>query len=714
MRKPTIAAACLLVPLALFGGFASTVSYLAAVGRVAGADGAQFYTTIWVTNLTTAPQTFTFEFLKGGQSNPSPASFHDTLQPGETKVYENVVETKLGLHDALGAARITSSGELFVAERIYNQQPGDDLGNTEGMFFAGVPKSFSISSGQSASIQGIDQGGAENFRYNFALIETGGGSPTVNIQVFDGSGTMLGQKSYPLQPYEQIQPSVADVVPNIHTTNARITATVTRGGGSIILAGAQLANESQDSSGFEMTFPDSLLGGGGGGGNCTLCVTSLNGLTGALTLKPGSGISITPSGSSISIAYTGGGGAGGITSVIHDGSLSGAGTGVSPLGIAGGGVGTAQLAGNAVQAGNIASGQVVKTLNGLHDAVTLSAGSNVTITPSGSTLTIASTGAGGTGLTLPFSGTTSSSNPAFAVTNTGSGRAIEGDVSNASPAVAGIGHGSGPGVYGENQSGGNAGEFTGSVHVGGTLTADNATAIGNISADNLSATGHGISSTSSITDGVYGTSTSGNGIYGNVSNSSAGVAGVNTGSGPGVYGENQSGGYAGDFVGDVIVAGSITYSGSLIHSSDARFKDAIEPIPDALESVLRLRGVKFDWRREEFPDRRFPAGTNVGFIAQEVESVLPSLVSTAKDGYEGVDYAALTPLLVEAIKAQQTQIEKKQRQIDDQARQIEDLTRRLESLEEARTGSIHGGPEPNASVVRPSGNMARPVLCSTD
>ena len=54
-----------------------------------------------------------------------------------------------------------------------------------------------------------------------------------------------------------------------------------------------------------------------------------------------------------------------------------------------------QLAGNAVNANNIASGQVVKSLNGLTDAVSLSAGANVTITPSGNTLQIAASGGGG-------------------------------------------------------------------------------------------------------------------------------------------------------------------------------------------------------------------------------------------------------------------------------------------------------------------------------
>jgi len=193
----------------LFGGFASTEVFLPAVGRVAGKNGAQFYTTVWATNLTSAPQTFTFRFLKGGQSNLAAASFDDTLAPGQTRMYENVVETKLGLANTLGAARITSAGEIFVSERIYDQAPGDDLGKTVGLFFAGVPKTFSISAGQSASIQGVNQGGSEDFRYNFALVETGGGSPTVGIQVFDGNGALLGQRSYPMLPYEQLQPAAS-------------------------------------------------------------------------------------------------------------------------------------------------------------------------------------------------------------------------------------------------------------------------------------------------------------------------------------------------------------------------------------------------------------------------------------------------------------------------------------------------------------------------
>jgi hypothetical protein len=302
-RRASMAALALLSCVPVFGGFAATEVYLPAVGRVAGAGDppSQFYTTTWISNLTGATVHFSFQFLKQGQANPAPQTFNDTLAPGQTKLYENVVETKLGLSSAIGAARITADGEIFAAERIYNQFQGDPLESSVGLFFSGVPGDFAIGLGQSATIQGVNQGGSEDFRYNFALVETAGMTATAHVSILDADGSTLGSKDYLLGPYEQIQPNVSDVVPAISTINARVTATVTAGAGRILLAGAQLANQSQDPSGFEMSFRGSLLSGGGG-------VTSLNGLTGAVTLAAGSNITITPAGNTLTIAAAGGGG----------------------------------------------------------------------------------------------------------------------------------------------------------------------------------------------------------------------------------------------------------------------------------------------------------------------------------------------------------------------------------------------------------------------
>lgn len=112
------------------------------------------------------------------------------------------------------------------------------------------------------------------------------------------------------------------------------------------------------------------------------------------------------------------------------------------------------------------------------------------------------------------------------------------------------------------------------------------------------------------------------------------------------------------------VAGDII-ANSIAGSSDARFKSNINPIENSLQKVQQLRGVTFDWKTEEFPERAFSDNRALGFIAQEVEKVLPEVVQTEKtaEGYKSVQYDKVVALLVEAIKEQQKQIEVLQKEI---------------------------------------------------
>ncbi|WP_400192364.1 tail fiber domain-containing protein [Hymenobacter sp. B81] len=109
------------------------------------------------------------------------------------------------------------------------------------------------------------------------------------------------------------------------------------------------------------------------------------------------------------------------------------------------------------------------------------------------------------------------------------------------------------------------------------------------------------------------------------------------------------------------VNGTIRHMG-ISQGSDIRFKQNVRTLASALDAVQRLRGVEYDWRRAEFPRLQLPAGRQVGLIAQEVEQVFPDLVSTGPDGYKSVDYSRLTPVLIEALKEQQRQIEQLQQQ----------------------------------------------------
>ena len=67
--------------------------------------------------------------------------------------------------------------------------------------------------------------------------------------------------------------------------------------------------------------------------------------------------------------------------------------------------------------------------------------------------------------------------------------------------------------------------------------------------------------------------------------------------------------------------------------------------------------MTYFWRQAQFPEKQFTAARQVGFIAQEIEQLYPEMVATDPDGYKSVDYSRLTPVLVEAIEEQQTQIE---------------------------------------------------------
>lgn len=115
------------------------------------------------------------------------------------------------------------------------------------------------------------------------------------------------------------------------------------------------------------------------------------------------------------------------------------------------------------------------------------------------------------------------------------------------------------------------------------------------------------------------------------------------------------------------VHGNIVYNGTLSHSSDVRFKQHITPLLKSLDGITRLRGVRYYWNKQAFPQREFTAESQIGLIAQEVELIYPELVQTSPDGFKSIDYVKLTPILLEAIKelhSNNVQLEKRLEQIE--------------------------------------------------
>jgi len=124
------------------------------------------------------------------------------------------------------------------------------------------------------------------------------------------------------------------------------------------------------------------------------------------------------------------------------------------------------------------------------------------------------------------------------------------------------------------------------------------------------------------------------------------------------------------------------YTGYFGSASDLKIKKNINTIADARSIINNLRGVSYEHRLEEFPGLGLKAGLTYGFIAQEVETILPAIVkekiipnmSLRSDGVDAgsvslktVGYTEVIPILVEALK--------------EQDKVIVDLLKRIEALE---------------------------------
>jgi hypothetical protein len=420
--------------------------FLPSVGRRPGAGGSQWYTTVWVHNPNAAAVNLTFYLLERDMDNSAAQIYNDTLPAGDVRRYDNAIWTMFA-REVFGALRVVASDKVIVNSRIYSLAAGGEQKDSVGQFFAAVPASFAIGSGQRTQILGVYETSptdTSEFRYNFGFVETAGANATVTVTVYDETGASIGTKSYSLRPYEQRQFRFPTEFASLSTINARIQAEITGGTGKAVVFGSGVANNSTDPSTFEMSFDDALLGA-----------------------------------------------AGGLTSVAHDATLTGDGTGLSPLGLANAAVTKTKLS-----AAGGSAGQVLGTN-----------GSNLQWQADA-------------GLTLPFSQTTSTttSAAAFDVKNSGTGWAAKFEITNASatyPALVGSTQGNGICVYG-----------TGAANAVGVR--------------GYSASDHGVEGESSSSMGVWGKSSNSNGVYGESSGSTA-VYGKSTSTARGTSGVRGEG-----------------------------------------------------------------------------------------------------------------------------------------------------------------------------
>lgn len=130
------------------------------------------------------------------------------------------------------------------------------------------------------------------------------------------------------------------------------------------------------------------------------------------------------------------------------------------------------------------------------------------------------------------------------------------------------------------------------------------------------------------------------GAFGTYINYYAGTGGI-------LFGNGASG-----VVGSLSATGNLWIAGGLTQYSDLSLKKDIEVIPEPIGKLKLLHGVYYKWK-----DPKQDQARRIGVIAQEVEKVLPEVVKEGPDGTKAVAYTEIIPVLIEAIKEQQRQIE---------------------------------------------------------
>lgn len=186
--------------------------------------------------------------------------------------------------------------------------------------------------------------------------------------------------------------------------------------------------------------------------------------------------------------------------------------------------------------------------------------------------------------------------------------------------------------------------------------------------------------------------------YGISARASSNTNGVNYG----IYSEASNGAtnYAGFFNGNVTVTGTFS------NPSDVKLKSNIKELNNALPLIRQLKPVEYEYKKE-FSGKglNLPQNHQYGFIAQEIQPILPELITThklalsttggntvngeSKEGnsqasaetleFVGVNYLSIIPILVQGIKEQDTKINQLEKSISELKAQVEELKRKAET-----------------------------------
>jgi len=182
---------------------AGEVLYVPAAAHVTGIGGTNWRTDLEVHNPGSSSASYRVELLKRNRTNDSPIASTFSLSSGESSRYEDTLQGIFGF-GGTGALRVTpTSGEIIVTSRTYNDVPS----GTYGQFVPAIALSSAITEGQAARLIQLSYSSSDTsgFRTNIGFVNTTGSTVTASVELYAGSGELLGTRSYSLMPYEYDQ-----------------------------------------------------------------------------------------------------------------------------------------------------------------------------------------------------------------------------------------------------------------------------------------------------------------------------------------------------------------------------------------------------------------------------------------------------------------------------------------------------------------------------
>ena len=136
--------------------------------------------------------------------------------------------------------------------------------------------------------------------------------------------------------------------------------------------------------------------------------------------------------------------------------------------------------------------------------------------------------------------------------------------------------------------------------------------------------------------------------------------------GNGADSSNKSDAFKVLFNGDATVSNDLTVSGDVVISSDARLKSNIVSLGSTLPKLLQIDGKSYEMKGKQ----------KIGVLAQEIQEVFPELVSEGDNEMLAVNYQGLVPVLINALKEQQSEIETYRDEVSELREMVQELASR--------------------------------------